>query len=684
MSTSDSSNSATINKPMSYPNENTTTNSHMFPSSPNDSNSPLLTEAAMDPSLVADSGTSDIRDNALADLDQEDEDLKDQSLYHICQYRRMTDERVAATNHDTELERQHVKQSWQESQHLLGCGLSQHDWVALGVLTMVSLAREWKIDPPNELVMDEAHVGSAVNGYLTKSFTFDRHPPLTKLVLAGISSLTGYQGGFAFEEIGDPYPQNLPFLYMRATMALMGALCAPMAYVTLKAVDQSTAAAIAAAILVVFDNALTASSRLITLEAPLMFFTPLSLMSWTMFSKQSPRPFSAPWWIWLTMTSIGASGVLSVKANGLLTFLVIGFLSAKDMFNLAVTPSVNGALWAKHFFARNLLLVVLPVMVYLGAFQIHFSLQTHQPSSVTRSARAEYDLDLLSYPMRDTLVSSSTLHKERDYFNPDEDDSHQQQQQQQDMVWADIVYGSVIRLRSELRPSIFLHSFRQSWPRGSKQQQVTGYEYPDLNTHWIISKALTVHEEKKLAMTELPDKLRFFKHEMNGDQNDWWVIEAVDGDRMQKISRKLDIPVKALETAFRLKHSSLGCYLHATQEEVPKDLSGGPGRRELACLKSAKLSPSTIWRITLNDHDYLPMDTKIASYPKISFWQKFTQVHRLMWKKPRVFEQPNLSTKRTTHPLSWPLGHSNSIVIAWRKTHPTNQSKDRAETREIQ
>lgn len=56
---------------------------------------------------------------------------------------------------------------------------------------------------PNSHSLDEAHVGHAVNGYLTKTFTFDRHPPLAKLILAGISSLAGYQGDFAFEEIGE-------------------------------------------------------------------------------------------------------------------------------------------------------------------------------------------------------------------------------------------------------------------------------------------------------------------------------------------------------------------------------------------------------------------------------------------------------------------------------------------------
>lgn len=114
-----------------------------IPSSLIGSESPLLVDAAMDPSLVADTGTSDIRDNTLADLDQEDEDLKDQPLYNISRHHGITDGKVAATNNETELERQ----------HLLGYSLSPHDWVALGVLTVVSLAvRGWKIGSPGEVV----------------------------------------------------------------------------------------------------------------------------------------------------------------------------------------------------------------------------------------------------------------------------------------------------------------------------------------------------------------------------------------------------------------------------------------------------------------------------------------------------------------------------------------------------
>ncbi|KAG0301534.1 hypothetical protein BGZ98_008270, partial [Dissophora globulifera] len=643
---------------------------------------------------------------SLADLDYEENeqllnDSTKMSMTHYDGFPRpaTSSSSTTCTLEATEVEKKQAQSTWNEKQRRQERGMERRDWLALGALTTVTLTvRMWQIHLPGEIVMDEAHVGKAVNGYLTKEFTFDKHPPLGKLLLAGIGSVVAdYTGTFPFEDIGDSdYPYNMPFVHMRAAMALMGALCAPIAFVTMKAMGQTTFIASIATILVTFDNALTANNRLMTLEAPLMFFMALSFMSWAMFNRQRTRPFSVIWWTWLMMTGLAVSGAAAVKANGIFTFLTIGFLATGDILNLAISRPVSGIVFGQHLVSRVVMLLLLPIAIYISVFQLHFAVQTHQPS-IVRSAQGEYDFDLLSYPFRNMFVRQ----------DPNDRDL--------EPVWADIVYGSVVQLRSEVRPPTYVHSFQRLWPTGSKQQQVSGYSYPDLNTHWILGKAPPVKDKStkfewlmddKAYGGEIPFRLRYVKHGdvirlrhmatrrclhshdvrtigqtqrvrycevsaygasgIDGDKNDWWVIEVVDSKKMVRLSKNADIKVKALETTFRLRHYEQRCFLAVTDDELPKDLAGGPGRRELACLKEAKVLPNTVWRITLNDHDFLPMDTDLASYPDFSFWNKLVEIHRAMWKRPRAFEQQPPSPSIHSPPHLWPLASSKTIVNAWR------------------
>lgn len=51
--------------------------------------------------------------------------------------------------------------------------------------------------------LDEVMVGQLVNGYAKSEFVLDAHPPLGKMILAGVSSLSNYRGSFDFEDIGE-------------------------------------------------------------------------------------------------------------------------------------------------------------------------------------------------------------------------------------------------------------------------------------------------------------------------------------------------------------------------------------------------------------------------------------------------------------------------------------------------
>ncbi|KAF9327023.1 hypothetical protein BGZ91_001666 [Linnemannia elongata] len=602
---------------------------------------------------------------------------------------------------EEEEEKKKAKSSWYEIQRQESLRLRGRDWVTLSAITVATMSvRLWRMDAsPAEVILDEAYVGKYVNGYLNRVFTYDIHPPLGKMLLAGISSLTGqYDGSFPFEEVGDAYGDNVPFLAMRTAMAVMGALCAPMAYITLRNKSQSAPTAILASLLIAFDNVLVANNRLMSLEAPFIFFAALSFMSWTMFTKRSQRPFGVQWWLWLLMTGLAASGAMSTKLPGVLTVLTVGVLAGWDLWGLITDDTVSSTLWAKHCLARFTTLAVLPVIVYTSIYYLHFQLQSNQPYYAT-SIHGDYDLTLLTPSFRHSLQSPYT------------DD-------RQEPVWSDIVFGSVIQLQSESQPPMYVHSPFKHWPKGSKQIQVAAYEYPDLSNHWIVIRANLSNEpdvegvEEKKVFGEIPERLEYVHHgdwirlrhvahrhcmhshdvrtmgrinnkrhcevsayglaanDFDGDRGDWWRVEVVNTDLMRTVSKKVQgLRVKALETAFRLRHYSQHCHLHLTGDLLEDSVPGGEGRVELSCLKDAAVLSSSIWRFSMNDHDYLPAETELASYPKVSFWKKFKEHHSLVRTKARAFDMNKAVDERTDspRPLSWLLKPSgSSILLAWR------------------
>ncbi|KAF9120778.1 hypothetical protein BGW39_011105 [Mortierella sp. 14UC] len=85
-------------------------------------------------------------------------------------------------------QKKQAKSSGYETQRLKSLSLRGRDWVTLSALTVATMSvRLWRMDAsPAEVALDEAHAGKYVDGYLKKEFTYDIHPPLGKLLLAGI------------------------------------------------------------------------------------------------------------------------------------------------------------------------------------------------------------------------------------------------------------------------------------------------------------------------------------------------------------------------------------------------------------------------------------------------------------------------------------------------------------------
>ena len=102
-----------------------------------------------------------------------------------------------------------------------------HMWIAGVLLTLAIITRTFQIDQPAEVVFDEVHFGGFARKYLRHEFFMDVHPPLGKLIFAGIGALYNWDAEFKFKEIGDVFDASVPYIAMRVVPALMSAFMVP-------------------------------------------------------------------------------------------------------------------------------------------------------------------------------------------------------------------------------------------------------------------------------------------------------------------------------------------------------------------------------------------------------------------------------------------------------------------------
>ncbi|KAF5383513.1 hypothetical protein D9615_003615 [Tricholomella constricta] len=338
----------------------------------------------------------------------------------------------------------------------------------VSLLTTLAFAlRFYKINHPDQVVFDEVHFGKFASYYLRREYYFDVHPPFAKMLFGLAGWFVGFDGDFQFENIGDSYTTNhVPFVGMRALPAILGSLTIPVVYAIMKESGYSTVIAAFSACIVLFDNAHVAQSRLILLDATLIFFMALTIYAYIRFRKLRYLAFSTEWWTWLIATATFMACTWGSKVNGILTVFTIGIavlIDLWDILDVKKNPSMEH-FW-KHFAARAFGLIVVPFMIYLSFFYVHFAILTHSGPGDT----------FMSPAFQETLLGNEML------LN-----SHE------------IRYYDTITMRHK-DSKVFLHSHVERYPLtyedgrvSSQGQQVTGYGHNDTNNNWQIipTKAL--------------------------------------------------------------------------------------------------------------------------------------------------------------------------------------------------
>ncbi|KAJ2723832.1 hypothetical protein GGI07_002371 [Coemansia sp. Benny D115] len=528
--------------------------------------------------------------------------------------------------------------------------ITRNQWMVLGLIVIVSAyIRLWRLSNPANVVFDEVHFGKFAGKYLNGTYFFDVHPPLAKMMFAAAGKMAGYDGKFDFKSIGLDYvAAGVPYVGMRMLPAMMGLAMVPITYVTLAALGHASDACAVGALLVAFENALLTQSRLILLDAALIFFTGLTVMFWALFFTEARRPFSKRWWSYLLLTGINMGNALSCKWVGLFLVATIGVWTIKDLWEKLGDLHITPAQYFRHFVARAVALIVVPLCVYLFWFQVHFSV-LHRSGDGNAFMSPEF---------QNTLDGVNLGHTPRDIY-----------------------YGSRVRIRHDATNAGYLHSHLSNYETGSKQQQVTLYGFRDENNYWVITR--TDANEIKHQNKTNPEALERVKHGdvvrlmhwktfrrlhshderppvttndyqnevtgygwegFKGDSNDHWRVQIMDGDSSVPESKT---HLMAIHSRFRLVHLGRRCALFSNRRKLPK---WAHEQVEVTCMQSAKV-PKTLWRIETNIHDDIPADAPLAEYKRPGLVAKVLEATAVMW---RVNNGLTKSHPYESRPHTWP------------------------------
>lgn len=508
------------------------------------------------------------------------------------------------------------------------------------VVVLSVCTRFYKITEPAHVCWDETHFGKMGSYYINRTFFFDVHPPLGKMLIGLAGYLTGYDGTFPFIKPGDKYEHH-NYLGMRGFCAALGSCLPPFAFLIVLELSSSTPAALIAACLLIFDTGCITISQYILLDPILMFFVMGSVLSMVKFNTQSLRPFSFSWWFWLLLTGVCLSGSMGVKFVGLFVILLVGINTASDLWMLLGDLRLPLMDFGKHLLARVFALIMLPLFLYTTIFAVHFIV-------LNRSGPGD---GFFSSAFQSRLIENNLHNASMPEY---------------------LAYGSVITVKNLRIAGGYLHSHWHLYPEGvgAQQQQVTAYMHKDYNNLWLVKKPddsddytgtpeLVRHGDIiRLEHKETTRNLHSHYHEApltkkhqqvtgygingTGDLNDLWQVEVCGG--------KKGDPVKVLRSKVRFLHRSTGCVLYSSGKTLPK---WGWEQVEVTCSPYVKETPNSQWNI--EDHINPKLPNISLSVLKPTFLE-------ILWESHIVMIRGNSGLKPkdnevNSKPWHWPINY---------------------------
>ncbi|BCS24754.1 protein O-mannosyl transferase [Aspergillus puulaauensis] len=532
------------------------------------------------------------------------------------------------------------------------------DWepiIAPILLTALSMfTRMYRIGRSNIVTWDEAHFGKFGSHYLKREFYFDVHPPLGKMLVGLSGLLAGYNGSFEFKS-GETYPEDLNYTFMRLFNAAFGVVCVPLAYLTAQELGFRRATVWLVSLMVLFENSYATISRFILLDSMLLCFTFTTTFCWAKFHRLQRASFSLEWFTWLFLTGVSIGCVCSVKWVGLFCTALVGIYTIEDLWNKFGDLKMSEVTLAKHFVARVVGLILVPALVYIFSFYVHFLiLENSGPGDAQMSS-------LFQANLRGTQVGKDSP--------------------------LEIAFGSRVTLKNMGYGGGLLHSHVQTYPEGSSQQQVTCYHHKDANNDWFIypnrkephydaeahlkfvgdgDVIRLIHGQtgRNLHSHNIPAPVSKSHHEVScygnmtiGDDKDHWKVEVIDDVASRDRSK-----IRTLTTAFRLRHPVLGCYLRAGNTNLPQ---WGFKQIETTCVKENKpRDVYTHWNIETHTNDRLPPGDP-GSY-KSPFFKDFVHLNvAMMTSNNALVPDPDKQDDLASKFWQWPILNVGLRMCSW-------------------
>lgn len=265
----------------------------------------------------------------------------------------------------------------------------------LAIVALGALVRFWRLFTPDAVVFDEFHYLRYSGHYFSHRFYFDLHPPLAKLLYAGMAKLFSVPPAVLLHPSPAPVIRILP--------ALCGSITVALAYVILSQLGASRAVAALGTFAIALDNALVTDSRFILLEPLLICF---ALASVACYLAARSRTGAAGWAL-LVATGLASGCAVSVKWTGLSGLGVVLCIWLYDWIR------ARGDRW------RRLLVPVVvtgcAIAVYLVVWTIHFSLLTKNSEGADDAFMSvQYRKTLVGDQYYDSTAHMSLIGKLRD------------------------------------------------------------------------------------------------------------------------------------------------------------------------------------------------------------------------------------------------------------------------------